>query len=474
MTSPALLWFRNDLRLSDHAALRAAMAGGGPILPVFVLDDAAAGQWAMGAASRWWLHHSLAALAGDLAARGASLMLCRGSALEAIPRIAAAVAARDVYTGGGAEPWARQLDRAVADALAKQCITMHRHRTMMLYDPTAMRTNSANPYSVYTPFARACLTGAPPPQPSRVPKQIASIPPPWSDNLADWSLLPTQPDWAAGLRSTWTPGERGAQQRLRQFVTGALADYRVSRDIPAANATSMLSPHVHFGEISPAQLWHAAQGDDTFIRELLWREFAMHLLWHHPNLPQEPLKPEFAAMPWRSDPSALRAWQRGRTGIPIVDAGMRQLWQIGWMHNRVRMIAASFLVKHLLLPWQEGAAWFWDTLVDADLANNSMGWQWVAGSGADAAPWFRVFNPVLQGGKFDPDGAYVRRFVPELARLPADHIHAPWHAPDAVLAGAGVTLGSTYPYPTVDLAAGRARALAAHRSLRGSSPVPIC
>jgi deoxyribodipyrimidine photo-lyase len=292
-----------------------------------------------------------------------------------------------------------------------------------------------------------------------------------SDQLEDWGLLPARPDWAGGLRETWRPGEDGARAALRRFLEEAVAAYHDRRDFPGEVATSRLSPHLHFGEISAATVWHAAQaagdapGARKFVLELLWREFSQYLLWHHPDLPEAPLRQEFAAMPWRDDPAGLQAWQRGQTGVPIVDAGMRELWRTGWMHNRVRMIVASFLVKHLLVDWRAGQDWFWDTLVDADLGNNAASWQWVAGSGADASPWFRIFNPVLQGRKFDPDGAYVRRYVPELAGLPDEHIHAPWEAPAGVLARAGVALGRSYPRPIVDLAEGRARALAALKAV---------
>jgi deoxyribodipyrimidine photo-lyase len=304
------------------------------------------------------------------------------------------------------------------------------------------------------------------------PDAIRAAPAPAPDRLEDWGLLPSGPDWAAGLRDAWTPGEAGALQRAEAFLTRSLAGYATHRDRPAAEATSRLSPHLHFGEISAARLWHMVHrrpngsGRARFIRELLWREFCGNLLWYNRGLPDTPLKPEFAAMPWRDDNPALRAWQQGRTGVPIVDAGMRQLWQTGWMHNRVRMVVASFLVKHLMLPWQAGEAWFWDTLVDADLANNAGNWQWVAGCGADAAPYFRIFNPVVQGRKFDPDGEYVRRYLPELAGLDARHIHAPWEAPAAALAEAGVVFGATYPNPIVDLAEARTRALDAYARIR--------
>ncbi|MEI7714393.1 MAG: FAD-binding domain-containing protein, partial [Rhodospirillales bacterium] len=297
--------------------------------------------------------------------------------------------------------------------------------------------------------------------------RIPSPQPPRSDRLEDWGLLPTRPDWAAGLRATWTPGEAGAHARLDRFLAGALADYPIGRDRPDRLGTSMLSPHLRFGEISAAAVLHrVGTQHTTFVKEVLWREFSIHQLWHNPSLPDAPAKPAFAAMPWRDEPAALAAWQRGQTGIPIVDAGMRQLWRTGWMHNRVRMIVASFLIKHLMTDWRRGEEWFWDTLVDADLSANAANWQWVAGSGADAAPYFRIFNPVLQGRKFDPDGAYVRHWVPELTRLDNKYLHAPWEAPDLALVRAGISLGRTYPRPSVDLAFGRARALDAFAALR--------
>ncbi len=470
--NPTILWFRNDLRLADHAALQAALDTGRPVLPVFILDDAAAGDWALGGASRWWLHHSLLALQHDLQQRGAGLVLRRGDSVAIIVDIARQAGATEVFTGGSAEPWARQVDRAASEALGTQGARLHRMRTTMLFHPESVRTKTGGAYSVYTPFANACLALGPPKEALPAPATIRGATLPASDRLDDWGLLPTPPHWASGLGEAWTPGETGATERAQAFLTHGLTVYDTGRDHPGEDGTSMLSPHLHFGEISACQLWHqvhrqpAGKGRQIFIRELLWREFNTHLLWQHAALPDAPLRPEFAAMPWRDDPAGLRAWQRGRTGIPIVDAGMRQLWRTGWMHNRVRMIVASFLIKHLMIPWQQGEAWFWDTLVDADLPNNASNWQWVAGSGADAAPYFRVFNPVLQGRKFDVEGEYVRRFVPELAKLDPRHIHAPWDAPAAVLAAAGIELGKTYPQPIVDLAAGRARALAAYAGLR--------
>jgi deoxyribodipyrimidine photo-lyase len=301
-----------------------------------------------------------------------------------------------------------------------------------------------------------------------------------SDALDDWKLLPTAPNWAAGFEIHWQPGEEGARRRLREFIEVGLAHYAQERDRPDRDVTSRLSPHLHFGEISPAQCWHAVRaaqaqaggrldgGAEKFLKEVLWREFSCHLLHHWPTLPEAPFKPEFADFPWADDPVGLKAWQAGRTGYPIVDAGMRELWATGIMHNRVRMIAASFLIKDLLIPWQQGERWFWDTLVDADIASNAASWQWVAGSGADAAPYFRIFNPVLQGEKFDPQGAYVRKWVPELGRMPDEFIHKPWDAPLLVLKAAGVELGNNYPHPAVDHGKARDRALAALKSMKGT------
>ncbi len=460
MTAPVLLWFRDDLRLADHAALHAAMATGAPVLPVYVLDDAP--PWAMGGAARWWLHHSLTALGRDLAARGAPLVLRRGPAVATIQRLMAETGASAVYTGGMPDPKARAVDRA----LVETGVALHRLRTFTLFGPTEIRTGAGGPYSVYTPFANACL-GRKPRAPLPAPTRIIAAAPPRSDRLADWALLPRAPDWAGGLRAMWTPGEDGARERLDRFLASAVEAYPTGRDRPDRVGTSMLSPHLRFGEISAATVWHRVGTAHTaFIKELLWREFSAHQLWHNPSLPDTPAKPMFAAMPWHDDPAGLAAWQRGQTGIPIVDAGMRQLWHTGWMHNRVRMIVASFLIKHLMIDWRHGERWFWDTLVDADLAANAANWQWVAGSGADAAPYFRIFNPVTQGRKFDPDGHYTRHFVPELVRLDARAIHAPWEASAGALAAAGIVLGKNYPAPLVDLGFGRQRALAAFAALR--------
>jgi deoxyribodipyrimidine photo-lyase len=471
--SPALVWFRQDLRLADNPALRAAAREGRAVLPVYVLDDDAAGAWRMGGAHRWWLHHSLNALATGLKALGATLVLRRGDAASIIAGLARETGASEVHAGRLAEPWARRQADAVAASLGGGA-TLHLHRASTLLDADAVRTKTGGVYGVYTPFARACRAMGDVPPPLPAPRHLAGIHAK-SDRLDTWGLLPEAPDWAGGLRDTWSPGEAGGHARMARFMADALGEYADGRNIPGRDLTSMLSPHLHWGELSPAQVWQAASQAapgpalQKFQSELLWREFAAYLLWHYPHLPSAPLRPDYARLKWRVDPAGLLAWQSGRTGVPIVDAGMRQLWHIGWMHNRVRMITASFLVKHLLVSWIDGETWFWDTLVDGDLAANAASWQWIAGSGTDSQPFFRVFNPVTQGEKFDPDGAYVRRWVPELAAVPDKHLHAPWNAPDTVLAGAGITLGREYPRPVVALAEGRDRALAAFNAMRAAA-----
>jgi len=474
-SKPALVWFRNDLRLADHSALNRAIAEHSAIIPIFIWAPEEDGRWAPGAASRWWLHHSLLALQSSLVKRGSRLIVRRGPSAEAMRALAA-------ETGAGAVYWNRSYefapivrDRDLKARLQSSGLIVGNLPGNLLFEPAAIRNRQGRPFRVFTPFWKACLAMADPQPPQPAPRRIPP-PPRWPPSLdiRDLGLEPAI-DWAGGLRETWRPGESGAARQLKAFLAGAMESYSTGRDLPADPGTSRLSPHLHFGEISARQLWHAVQdrggahraAADSYLRQIGWREFAYHVLFHHPETPEQPLRPEFRKFPWRFDARKLESWTRGRTGYPLVDAGMRELWRTGWMHNRVRMVVASFLVKHLLIRWQEGAAWFWDTLVDADLANNTLGWQWAAGCGADAAPYFRVFNPVLQGRKFDPDGAYVRRWVPELARLPDAWIHEPWNAPRAVLAAAGVRLGRDYPAPIVNHDTARRQALAALRRLTG-------
>ena len=470
--APVILWFRQDLRLADNPALLAAAATRRPIVPVYIFEEA--GRWPPGAASRWWLHESLATLARALAGLGDGgprLVLRRGRALDVLSDLSAETGARTVYVNRRYEPDAAARDEAIRRVLGGSGVAVQSFSASLLFEPGTIATAAGTPFRIFDPFWRACTSLPPPAPPEPGPERLDSlVPGPASDSLEAWGLLPI-PDWAQGLRSRWTPGEAGAAARLDAFLTEALVCYAEDRDRPGSLSTSRLSPHLHFGEIGPRQVWHAvreaaeAQGvvaaGQACLRQLGWREFCYTLLSHYPEMPDEPLRAEFAGIPWRSDAGALRAWQKGRTGYPIVDAGMRELWTSVWMHNRVRMIAASFLVKDLLLPWQAGETWFWDTLVDADLANNAANWQWVAGCGVDAAPYFRIFNPVLQGKRFDPDGSYVRRWIPELARLASEHIHAPWQAPADALGEARVRLGRDYPLPIVDHEAARVRALAA-------------
>jgi deoxyribodipyrimidine photo-lyase len=480
--SPVIVWFRQDLRLVDNPALAAAVDSGRPVLPFYLLDDETPGRWRPGGASRWWLHHSLAALADDLVGRGAPLLLRRGRADDVLPALAAETGAAAVYWNRCYEPSAVARDTALKTTLKDAGVEARSFNASLLVEPWQIETGSGGPYKVFTPFWKAARATLDPPPPAPAPECIAGVDGlPAGDRLYDWALLPTAPDWAGGLRDAWQPGEAGARARFQAFLDEDIAGYADDRDRPDRAVTSRLSPHLHWGEMGPRQLWHAAmhrvgsgagaplqKAIDKFLSEVGWREFAHHLLFHFPDLPEENWKHAFDGFGWRDDPDALRAWQRGRTGYPLVDAGMRELWATGWMHNRVRMVAASFLIKHLLVDWRAGADWFWDTLVDADLANNAASWQWVAGCGADAAPYFRIFNPVAQGEKFDPDASYIRRWVPELARLPDAYVHRPWDTPADVCRAAGFVPGESYPPPIVDHAVARGRALAAYQAMRGS------
>lgn len=479
---PALLWFRDDLRLADNPALRAALDQG-PLICLYILDSSTARR-PIGAAARWWLSRSLTALSAAIAARGGELLILRGDPAELVPRVVAETGTRFVAWNRRYEAEAIALDKALKMQLTTAGADVASFNANLLNEPWQVATKAGGPFKVFTPYWRAARDRGEPAAPLPAPAGLtrAALPPSLRAQaltVADLALEPTAPDWAGGLRAAWSPGEDGARQRLTAFLDGALAGYRDGRDRPDRPSTSRLSPHLRFGEIGPRQIWHALQpalaevrppgsaaDADKFLSELGWREFSYHLLFHNPDLATVNLNRRFDAMPWLTDEAALAAWQAGRTGYPIVDAGMRELWQTGWMHNRVRMIAASFLIKHLLTDWRAGEAWFWDTLVDADPANNPASWQWVAGCGADAAPYFRVFNPVTQGERFDPDGSYIRRFVPELAGLDAKIIHRPWEAPASALERAGIVLGRDYPRPIIALDSGRRRALDAFSTLK--------
>ena len=473
--SPSIVWFRQDLRLADNPALNAAVERGAAILPLFILDDSV--DWTPSGAARWWLHHSLAALSRDLKSLGAPLCLRSGKAEDILPRLVKETSAGAVFWNRCYEPNAVARDKKLKEQLKTDGLDVASFNGALLAEPWELKTGQGEPYKVFTPFWKALQGAGAPPQPLPRPNKLDGVKSIDSETLDDWNLLPTKPDWAGGLRERWAPGEKGAGQRLSAFLDAAAKTYKSSRDRPDHEGTSRLSPHLHWGEISPRQVWQATRhtvaagalndsAAEAFLRQLGWRDFSHNLLFHWPDFPEKPWREAFAAFPWQDDDETFAAWCKGRTGYPIVDAGLRQLWATGWMHNRVRMIAASFLIKDLLIPWQRGEAWFWDTLVDADLANNAAGWQWVAGCGADAAPYFRIFNPVSQGEKFDPKGDYIRRWVPEIAALPDDVIHRPWEASPEVLKKAKVTLGETYPAPMVDHKAARVRALAAYEDVK--------
>jgi deoxyribodipyrimidine photo-lyase len=494
----ALVWFRHDLRLADNLALVAATERRAAVIPVFIWSPGEEGAWPPGAASRWWLHRSLAALEAELQKAGSKLILRKGQSLQALRRLIAETGARAVFWNRRYEPAVCERDARVEAALKAAGVHAASFNAALLREPWEILNKSGKPFQVFTPFWKHCLALPDPPEPLPVP-EILLAPKVWpaSLQLREMNLEP-KPDWAGGLRLAWQPGTAGATWQLERFLKAAFADYDTGRNRPDRPGTSRLSPHLHFGEISPRQVWQAlkqraeslpvprnpagtrsraplpgstssAWRQTQFPAELGWREFAHHLLHHFPHTEAQPLRPEFARFPWRKQPAWLRAWQRGLTGFPIVDAGMRELWATGWLHNRVRMIAASFLVKDLRIDWQAGARWFWDTLVDADLAQNTLGWQWTAGCGADAAPFLRVFNPLAQGGKFDPEGGYVRRWVPELAALPAAWIHQPHLAPPEALARARVVVGQTYPAPIVNHAIAREVVLEAYKKLRDST-----
>ncbi|MDH6294648.1 deoxyribodipyrimidine photo-lyase type I [Agrobacterium fabrum] len=472
-TAAVIVWFRKDLRLSDNLALLAAVEHGGPVIPVYLREESSG---PLGGAQEWWLHHSLAALSSSLEKAGSRLVLASGDAERILRDLISETGADTVLWNRRYDPAGMAADKALKQKLRDDGLTVRSFSGQLLHEPSRLQTKSGGPYRVYTPFWRALEGGEEPHAPVDAPKSLKA-PEVWpkSEKLADWKLLPTKPDWAKDFSDIWTPGENGALEKLDDFIDGALKGYEEGRDFPAKPATSLLSPHLAAGEISPAAVWHATKGlsrhiasndISRFRKEIVWREFCYHLLFHFPELGEKNWNDSFDAFSWRDDEKSFKAWTRGMTGYPIVDAGMRQLWQHGTMHNRVRMIVASFLIKHLLIDWRKGEKWFRDTLVDADPASNAANWQWVAGSGADASPFFRIFNPILQGEKFDGDGDYVRRFVPELEKLERKYIHKPFEAPKDALKKAGVELGKTYPLPIVDHGKARERALAAYAAVK--------
>ena len=465
----AIHWFRQDLRVADNPALAAA-AKQGKLLPIYIWEELPPDAPSLGAASRWWLHHSLAALNGAL---GGALSFYRGNPAAILAGLIKRYDVQAVCWTRCYEPWRIARDTRLKAELRAKGMQVETHNGSLLWEPWVIKKPDGAPYKVFTPFYRkGCLQAAPPRAPLPAPQSLDGFhDKTGAQSLQQLGLLSA--DWDKRLAPHWQVGEEGAHQRFQLFLQEGLAHYKDGRNFPAQPHVSRLSPHLHFGEISPHHLWHAVQAvapdreGEHFCSELGWREFSYHLLFHNPQLPSKNLQPQFDHFPWAEDDAALAAWQKGQTGIPMVDAGMRELRATGYMHNRVRMIAGSFLVKNLRLDWRHGERWFWEMLVDADLANNSASWQWVAGCGADAAPYFRIFNPVLQGQRFDPDGAYVRRFVPELAALPNKYLFSPWDAPGHVLRQANVQLGKTYPHPIVDLQISRQKALDALRLMKG-------
>lgn len=478
---PSIVWFRHDLRLADNPTLMAAANRGAPIVCVYVLDDETPGQWAHGGASRWWLHHGLQALSDDLAQMGQRLILREGRGDATIKALVEETGAGAVFWNRSYAPYDREPDAALKTDLRDQGLEVRSFNANLLSEPAHVRNKSGGVFKVFSPFWKAISAeefAEPLPAPEGLPAFDGRL---QSLELSSLNLLPTKPDWSFGLSQAWTPGESGARAQYEHFIEHGLADYAEGRNRPDLDVCSRLSPFLKFGHVSPRQVYHwtlaelAGRPDVkkaawAFLRELGWRDFSYYLLFHFPTLTDTNWRPEFNGFPWDHDASAYDAWCKGQTGYPMVDAGMRELWQTGYMHNRVRMITGSFLVKHLLQPWQLGERWFWDTLVDADIANNPASWQWVSGCGADAAPYFRVFNPISQGSKFDPEGRYTRRYVPELANLDDRDLFSPWEADPLILESQGVRLGQTYPRPLVDHPQARARALSAFEAIKKTAP----
>jgi deoxyribodipyrimidine photo-lyase len=470
----SIVWFRQDLRVQDNPALiHAAKAGN--VLPVYILDDDNAQPWAMGGAARAWLYKALQNLNANL---DGNLNLFKGKAEEVLPQLVKTSGVEAVCWNRCYEPWRIARDTKIKEKLLAKGIKTNSFNASLLWEPWEISKKDGTPYKVFTPYyTKGCLGAKPPSQAENFTGRISySAHLKTAINLDELALLPGRLNWHEDMLGGWDVSETGADKQLDIFLQEGLKNYKQGRDFPALSAVSKLSPYLHFGQISPHKVWHTVQQyaqahglegqAEHFMRELGWREFSYHLLYHFPTFPSQNWNSKFDAFPWGTDKSYLTAWKRGETGYPLIDAGMRELWHTGYMHNRVRMVVGSFLVKNLLIDWREGEKWFWDTLVDADLASNSASWQWVAGSGADASPYFRIFNPITQSEKFDAEGAYIKKWVPELANLPAKYIHKPWEAPKDVLIQAGVSLGQTYPRPVVDIKESRERALAAYEIMK--------
>ncbi len=473
---PILFWFRNDLRLSDNSALNAALQTGRPLVVFYIYDSNLGSRWSRGSASLWWLHHSLKYLSSKLDSLGGRLYLFKGETTAILDELIKKTDASALFFARQYAQWDRLLEDKVQKLCGDYAVDCRRFAGYLLNEPDTVLNKSGQPYKVFTPYWRAVLSfDIPPPKnlsTAKLSKALGAFSKKLrSDKLAEWKLLPRKPNWARGF-DIWVPGEQGAKDLLSGFVKQNINRYEKERDFPAYDMTSQLSAHLHFGELSPRQIWakvkQSCESEDIaapYLRQIVWREFSYHLLYFWPSLLDEPFKDKFAEFPWKKNKKWLISWQKGLTGFPIIDAGMRQLWAIGWMHNRVRMIVASLLVKNLMIPWQEGERWFWDTLVDADPANNAAGWQWVAGCGADAAPYFRIFNPARQSLKFDAEGDYIRKWVPELRQVPDKYIHEPSTMNPEQMEQYNCVLGSDYPYPIVDLGESRENALAAYHML---------
>ena len=472
--SISLLWFRQDLRLKDNPALQCAIERELPVIPIYIMDEKDGASLPMGAASKWWLHYALRDLDESLGSFGSRLILRGGKPMNVFDDLIREFLVEAVYWNKSYEKDLNERDNRVEAYLRSKAIDALSFNASLLFEPQEIQNKSGKPFQVFTPFWKHCQT-LPFPKPIRVDLAKIQVPERWprSSHLKEFTLLP-KIGWDAEFYKSWDPTLKGGEKRLREFGRNAIDRYDHQRDFPDVDGTSRLSPYLHFGQLSPRQIWSYLDSTkklgrldvERYLSEIGWREFSYHLLYHFPHTPYDPLREKYTHFPWKKEERLLTAWKKGETGYPIVDAGMRQLWTTGWMHNRVRMITASFLVKHLLQPWQEGVEWFWDTLVDADLANNTQGWQWVAGCGADAAPYFRIFNPISQGEKLDREGSYVRRWVPELKKMPAGYIHHPWKASGEILAQAGVVLGKTYPFPIIEHSEGRRQALAAYQRFR--------